>query len=242
MSNVKVGGGGKAAPDLEENDGMDPFSSPSNNKAAEAILREMGLGLSAGSPQCSLDYTRYSVGSSGSSRRSSIQLPGQRHSVDQGPSSQAALLHQRSSFELASAELNLQKLQLAAANAQYQLNQATQLHQLTTALTQIQLGSMLMPDPQLLMAQQLMLQQEPLGWNGPRKRSDSGRDPTLSMPLELDALNPYNSYPTTVLPETLASESPRTFISPWASLPQHSSQDLWQDPTLGQSRITSPGL
>lgn len=239
VSNVKVGGSTDGKDFLEDYafDGMDPFSSSASNATAEAILQQMASFGMNGSPSSSLDQSglhSFGIGSScNSSRRSSIQLQlaGQRQSMDQGPRA-ASLLHQRTSLDLASAEMNLQKLQLVAANAQLQLQQAAAIHQLTTALTQIQLGnqlgSLLMPDSQLLLAQQMLLQQE--SWNHAAQGAE--RLPALSS-LELgangepnfNAPNAYNSFPT-ISPEVQSSSgSPKSLFSPWTQPPGSNPQD-----------------
>ena len=229
VSSVKVG----SSPEDFTFDGLDPFSSNASNKAAEAILQQMGLGLGPnGSPSSSLDHpmAMSHLGSCSSSRRSSIQLARQRQSIEQSPSSAAATLYGRTSLDVASAEMNLQKLQLAAAQAQLQLQHATALHTLATALNQIQLGSMGMaaPDPQLLLAQQIMLQQDPnLTWAG-HQSNEGGLPPSTS--LDLGKLNappvlmnhPLNSFPSAPPDFQTASEIPKLFHSPWAQQPQDS--------------------
>lgn len=222
VSSVKVGG-----PEEFAYDGLDPFSSSASNKAAEAILQQMGLGL-AKSPSSSLDHL--SMGSCSSSRRSSIQMARQRPSIDQSPNS-AAVLYGRTSVDLATAEMNLQKLTLAAAQAQRQLQHASAIHNLAAALTQIQLGSIMsMPDPQLMLAQQIMLQQDLslTAWNG-----QSGHETTMPpLPLlDFDAnlspppanvQNPLNSFLSAPDESHMVSGSPKVFASPWSQLPQES--------------------
>jgi len=225
VSSVKVGG---STEDLAC-DGLDPFSSNASNKAAEAILQQMGLGLGLnGSPSSSLDPL--AMGSCSSSRRSSIQLARQRQSMDQNHNTNsAAALYGRTSLDLASAEMNLQKLQLAAAQAQLQLQHATAIHNLAAALTQMQLGSML-PDPQLLLAQQMVLQQDLhpnlLNWMGAMSNEDLPAPTPLeleprSMSSSVSQLNSFQPAPAEI--SQIFSESPKALVSPWAQHPHEKS-------------------